>query len=91
MLYVREVYQNTPHRFRLSQQFPGQPVAPSGKEMAYEPAQPSPCRRAQDKATVDLALPLYERFRPSVPEGKKGWGAKGKLDLGLIGRLAKDT
>ena len=33
---------------------------------------------------------LYERFGPSsIPEVKKGWGAKGDLDLGLIGRLAK--
>jgi hypothetical protein len=32
---------------------------------------------------------LYERFRPQVPEGKKGWGAKGELDLNLIRRLAK--
>jgi len=32
---------------------------------------------------------LYEKFRPQVPEGKKGWGAKGDLDLGLIRRLAK--
>ncbi len=31
---------------------------------------------------------LYERFRPVVPDGKKGWGAKGVLDLGLLGRLA---
>jgi hypothetical protein len=35
------------------------------------------------------AYPLYERFRPEVPEGKRGWGAKGVLDLGLIERLAK--
>lgn len=32
---------------------------------------------------------LYEKFRPQVPEGKKGWGAKGDLDLALIRRLAK--
>ncbi len=32
---------------------------------------------------------LYEKFRPQIPEGKKGWGAKGELDLGLIRRLAK--
>lgn len=32
---------------------------------------------------------LYEKFRPQVPEGKKGWGAKGELDLNLIRRLAK--
>jgi hypothetical protein len=33
---------------------------------------------------------LYERFRPSIPEGVKGWGAKGDLDLGLIERLANE-
>jgi hypothetical protein len=32
---------------------------------------------------------LYEKFRPQIPEGKKGWGAKGELDLALIRRLAK--
>ncbi len=36
------------------------------------------------------AYRLYERFRPQIPAGKKGWGAKGDLDLGLIGRLAKE-
>ena len=24
---------------------------------------------------------LYDQFRPEVPEGVKGWGAKGELDL----------
>jgi hypothetical protein len=36
------------------------------------------------------AYRLYERFRPEIPAGKNGWGAKGVLDLGLIGRLAKE-
>ncbi len=36
------------------------------------------------------AFSLYERFRPEIHAGKKGWGAKGNLDLGLIGRLAKE-
>ncbi len=36
------------------------------------------------------AFRLYERFRPAVPEGVKGWGAKGILDLGLIERMAKE-
>jgi hypothetical protein len=36
------------------------------------------------------AYSLYERFRPEIPAGKKGWGAKGDLGLGLIGRLAKE-
>jgi hypothetical protein len=34
------------------------------------------------------AYPLYEKFRPTIPEGKKGWGAKGQLDLDYILSLA---
>jgi hypothetical protein len=30
---------------------------------------------------------LYEQFRPEIPEGVKGWGAKGELDLGRIRKL----
>lgn len=30
------------------------------------------------------AFGLYERFRPDIPKGARGWGAKGTLDLGLI-------
>ena len=36
------------------------------------------------------AYRLYERFRPDIPAGKKGWGAKGDLDRGLIEGLAKE-
>ena len=36
------------------------------------------------------AYPLYERFRPAIPEGVTGWGAKGDLDIGMIERLAKE-
>ena len=39
------------------------------------------------KELAERAYPLYERFRPDIPAGKKGWGAKGDLDLGLIERL----
>jgi hypothetical protein len=35
------------------------------------------------------AYDLYEKFRPEIPEGKKGWGAKGELDLEYIRSLAK--
>src|SRR5688500_4731718 len=35
------------------------------------------------------AYDLYEKFRPEIPEGKKGWGAKGELDLDYITSLAK--
>jgi len=39
------------------------------------------------KELAERAFGLYERFRPSIPEGVKGWGAKGDLDLLLIKRL----
>jgi hypothetical protein len=41
------------------------------------------------KELADQAFRLYEQFRPSIPEGVKGWGAKGDLDLALIEKLAK--
>jgi len=34
------------------------------------------------------AYHLYERFRPSVPQGARGWGRKGLLDLSFIRSLA---
>lgn len=48
-------------------------------------------RAFKPKELAEQAYPLYERFRPAIPEGKKGWGAKGDLDLELIGQLAKRT
>jgi hypothetical protein len=35
------------------------------------------------------AYGLYEQFRPTVPEGEKGWGAAGNLDLMRIRRMAR--
>ena len=35
------------------------------------------------------AYSLYEKFRPKIPEGTKGWGAKGDLDLDYVRSLAK--
>jgi len=34
-----------------------------------------------------IAYALYEKFRPQVPRGTTGWGAKGVLDLGAIAKL----
>jgi hypothetical protein len=34
------------------------------------------------------AFRLYEQFRPAIPEGVTGWGAKGKLDIDRIRSLA---
>jgi hypothetical protein len=35
----------------------------------------------------EKAYPLYEKFRPEIPPGKKGWGASGKLDLEAIRKM----
>ncbi len=35
------------------------------------------------------AFGLYEKFRPSVPAGERGWGAKGKLDLEILSTLGR--
>jgi hypothetical protein len=46
-------------------------------------------RKAMEKLAGSLsqealrrrAYPLYEQFRPKIPDGARGWGAKGELDL----------
>ena len=35
------------------------------------------------------AFELYEAFRPGVPPGQRGWGAKGVLDLARVRDLAE--
>ena len=40
---------------------------------------------------VEIAFNLYEEFRPAIPSGTKGWGAKGKLDPDRIRALARQT
>lgn len=41
------------------------------------------------KDLAAAAYRLYVRFRPVIASGKRGWGQKGKLDLGLIRSLGK--
>jgi hypothetical protein len=38
---------------------------------------------------ADEAFALYEKFRPGVPAGESGWGAKGSLSLARIVALAE--
>ena len=48
-------------------------------------------RLARSRSTALLAtqgFALYEKFRPGIPPGQKGWGAKGLLDLDLVEALA---
>ena len=47
-------------------------------------------KACKPRELADSAFSLYERFRPVIPEGVKGWGAKGDLDLNLIQRLAQE-
>jgi hypothetical protein len=36
-----------------------------------------------------VGLRLHERFRPEVPQGVEGWGARAMLDIGRIVRAAE--
>ena len=45
-------------------------------------------RAISAKELKEQAYSLYEKFRPEIPRGAAGWGAKGKLDLNLIRSLA---
>ena len=38
---------------------------------------------------ANVAYSLYEQFRPAIPAGVKGWGAKGTLDLEQIQALGR--
>jgi hypothetical protein len=58
----------------------------------------SPARAAMQKLArafpsdelASTAFSLYERFRPAIPAGTRGWGARGELDLDRIRSLAED-
>ena len=41
------------------------------------------------EALAAAAYELYERFRPAIPAGKRGWGAAGELDLDRIRALRR--
>jgi len=36
---------------------------------------------------AERAYGLYEKFRPQIPVGKRGWGVKGELDLDFLRSL----
>lgn len=40
------------------------------------------------KQIAEAAYGLYEKFRPQVARGKRGWGQKGTLDLEAIRKMA---
>jgi hypothetical protein len=46
-------------------------------------------KSCEPEALAEEAFRLYEAFRPGVPEGESGWGAKGSLSLAKIVALAE--
>lgn len=61
---------------KFGQQLPDVRAAMEDLAKAYSPQE-----------LAKKAYPLYEKFRPEIPEGKKGWGAAGELDLDTIRSL----
>jgi hypothetical protein len=46
-------------------------------------------RSRSKEELAEEAFRLYEEFRPNVPRGTRGWGARGVLDLARIRTLAE--
>lgn len=45
-------------------------------------------RSMKPDALAARAFALYAQFRPQIPDGVKGWGAKGKLDCAVVRSLS---
>jgi hypothetical protein len=78
----------------------GQPIQPEsvrrylkhkfGEELDEVQSVMKDLAQAYPSKTLEArAYTLYAKFRPKIPEGKKGWGAAGELDLEMIRSLAK--
>jgi hypothetical protein len=91
--------QNTEDGIRATQR--GKPIQPDSVERyledkfgddlkAVRSAMEKLAKSYKPKELTGRAYSLYEQFRPAISSGKRGWGAKGDLDLRLIERLAKE-
>lgn len=61
-----------------------------GDDLAEVQAAMEELAKAYDSSRLARqAYDLYEQFRPAIPEGKKGWGAAGDLDLDYIRSLIR--
>jgi len=76
-----------------------QPIDPNGVERYLESkfgeslgtvrsAMRSLAKAIRPEDVAKQAFSLYEGFRPAIPEGVRGWGAKGNLDIDRIRSLA---
>jgi hypothetical protein len=88
---------NTPEGIRAVNK--ATPVEPAGVERYLEGkfGEALPAVRAAMSALAKAFKPeqlageafrLYEEFRPGIPEGVSGWGAKGELDFNRLRALA---
>ena len=88
----------TPEGLRAAEK--GKPIYPESVQAylkkrfgeGYEAARSAMEKLAKAYTRKELkskAYGLYEKFRPEIPEGTKGWGAKGELDLDYIRSLAE--
>lgn len=77
----------------------GKPITPEsvtrylegkfGDDLAAARSAMEALARAFDPQQLEArAYSLYVKFRPAIPEGKRGWGAEGELDLDYIRSLA---
>jgi hypothetical protein len=48
-------------------------------------------RSMEPAELAEEAYALYEKFRPEIPSGKRGWGAAGTLSLDTIRGIAKES
>lgn len=89
---------HTPHGLRAAKD--GEPDSPRAVERylegkfgeSLEAAREAMARLARSFTTDELgekAYGLYEAFRPAIPAGVRGWGAKGVLDLAKVAALAE--
>ena len=80
----------------------GRPISPTSVQRYLQdkfgkhltPARVAMRRLARSVPPKPLAAngyALYVKFRPGVPTGVKGWGAKGNLDLTVIRRLTRPS
>jgi len=78
----------------------GEPIKPEGVQKYLEQkfgedldearaAMKALAKSLAPKQLEAKAFGLYEKFRPKIPEGQKGWGAKGNLDLDYIRSLGE--
>lgn len=84
---VRAVHDGTPERPEAVARYLEQKFGDALPEV--EAAMRALAHALPPRRLERVAYDLYERFRPVIPEGTRGWGAKGRLDLDLLAELAR--